>query len=143
MKGNATMQKSITKEDSSSSKTYEVLESLVRAKMQEYLQDILADLTSHEQALQFSPDGKYAGPVTCAACHSHFVNACWELIKRPGAMKSGSVSQAPAKVASLSLMITHPCFFRQGLALFRISIIVIVMEFLFPLRLQKILRLWH
>ncbi len=28
-----------------------------------------ADLTSHEQALQFSPDGKYAGPVTCAACH--------------------------------------------------------------------------
>ncbi len=28
------------------------------------------DLTSHEQALQFSPDGKYAGPVTCAACHT-------------------------------------------------------------------------
>lgn len=28
------------------------------------------DITSHEQALQFSPDGKYAGPVTCAACHS-------------------------------------------------------------------------
>jgi mono/diheme cytochrome c family protein len=28
------------------------------------------DLTTHEQALQFSPDGKYAGPVTCAACHS-------------------------------------------------------------------------
>jgi hypothetical protein len=28
-----------------------------------------ADLTSYEQALQFSPDGKYAGPVTCAACH--------------------------------------------------------------------------
>jgi mono/diheme cytochrome c family protein len=28
-----------------------------------------ADLTSHEQALQFSPDGKYAGPVTCATCH--------------------------------------------------------------------------
>ena len=27
------------------------------------------DLTSREQALQFSPDGKYAGPVTCAACH--------------------------------------------------------------------------
>ncbi len=27
------------------------------------------DLTTHEQALQFSPDGKYAGPVTCAACH--------------------------------------------------------------------------
>jgi mono/diheme cytochrome c family protein len=27
------------------------------------------DMTSHEQALQFSPDGKYAGPVTCAACH--------------------------------------------------------------------------
>jgi len=25
---------------------------------------------SHEQALQFSPDGKYAGPVTCAACHT-------------------------------------------------------------------------
>jgi len=29
-----------------------------------------ADLTSHEQALQFSPDGTYAGPVTCAACHT-------------------------------------------------------------------------
>ncbi len=27
------------------------------------------DMTTHEQALQFSPDGKYAGPVTCAACH--------------------------------------------------------------------------
>ncbi|HEX9022021.1 MAG TPA: hypothetical protein VF903_12255, partial [Nitrospirota bacterium] len=27
------------------------------------------DMTSHEQALQFSPDGHYAGPVTCAACH--------------------------------------------------------------------------
>jgi hypothetical protein len=27
------------------------------------------DMTSHEQALQFSPDGKYAGPVTCGACH--------------------------------------------------------------------------
>jgi mono/diheme cytochrome c family protein len=27
------------------------------------------DLTTHEQALQFSPDGKYAGPVTCAGCH--------------------------------------------------------------------------
>jgi mono/diheme cytochrome c family protein len=28
------------------------------------------DLTTHEQALQFSPDGKYAGPVTCGACHT-------------------------------------------------------------------------
>ncbi len=28
------------------------------------------DLTSHQQALQFSPDGTYAGPVTCAACHT-------------------------------------------------------------------------
>ena len=28
------------------------------------------DLTTHEQSLQFSPDGKYAGPVTCAACHT-------------------------------------------------------------------------
>ena len=27
------------------------------------------DLTSREQALQFSPDNKYAGPVTCSACH--------------------------------------------------------------------------
>ena len=27
------------------------------------------DFTTHEQALQFSPDGKYAGPVTCSACH--------------------------------------------------------------------------
>ena len=27
------------------------------------------DMTSHQQALQFSPDTKYAGPVTCAACH--------------------------------------------------------------------------
>ncbi len=28
------------------------------------------DGTSHEQALQFSPDGKYAGPVTCSTCHT-------------------------------------------------------------------------
>lgn len=28
-----------------------------------------ADQTTHEQALQFSPDGEYAGPVTCVACH--------------------------------------------------------------------------
>jgi len=28
------------------------------------------DLTTHEQALQFSPDGTYAGPITCAACHT-------------------------------------------------------------------------
>jgi mono/diheme cytochrome c family protein len=28
------------------------------------------DLTSHQQALQFSPDKKYAGPVTCVACHT-------------------------------------------------------------------------
>jgi hypothetical protein len=28
------------------------------------------DVTSHDQALQFSPDGKYAGPVTCLACHT-------------------------------------------------------------------------
>ena len=28
------------------------------------------DVTSHEQALQFSPDGKYAAPVTCLACHT-------------------------------------------------------------------------
>ncbi len=28
------------------------------------------DRTTHEQALQYSPDGKYAGPVTCAACHT-------------------------------------------------------------------------
>jgi len=27
-------------------------------------------LTTHRQALQFSPDGKYTGPVTCAACHT-------------------------------------------------------------------------
>jgi mono/diheme cytochrome c family protein len=27
------------------------------------------DFTTHEQSLQFSPDGKYAGPVTCSACH--------------------------------------------------------------------------
>jgi len=32
--------------------------------------DKTVDLTSHQQALQFSPDGKYAGPVTCAACHA-------------------------------------------------------------------------
>lgn len=31
---------------------------------------LTVDRTSHEQALQFSPDGKYAGPVTCAACHT-------------------------------------------------------------------------
>ena len=28
------------------------------------------DQTTHEQALQYSPDGEYAGPVTCAACHT-------------------------------------------------------------------------
>ena len=28
------------------------------------------DVTTHQQALQYSPDGKYAGPVTCAACHT-------------------------------------------------------------------------
>jgi len=28
------------------------------------------DSTTHEQALQYSPDGEYAGPVTCAACHT-------------------------------------------------------------------------
>ncbi len=28
------------------------------------------DQTTHEQALQYSPDGKYAGPVTCVACHT-------------------------------------------------------------------------
>lgn len=28
------------------------------------------DVTTHEQALQYSPDGKYAGPVTCTACHT-------------------------------------------------------------------------
>ncbi len=27
------------------------------------------DMTTREQALQFSPDGNYAGPVTCSACH--------------------------------------------------------------------------
>lgn len=31
--------------------------------------EITVDLTTHEQALQFSPDGQYAGPVTCGACH--------------------------------------------------------------------------
>lgn len=35
--------------------------------------DKTVDVTTHEQALQFSPDGEYAGPVTCAACHT--VNA--------------------------------------------------------------------
>ncbi len=28
------------------------------------------DLTTREQALQYSPDGRYSGPVTCAACHT-------------------------------------------------------------------------
>jgi len=28
-----------------------------------------ADQTTYEQALQYSPDGGYAGPVTCVACH--------------------------------------------------------------------------
>ena len=32
--------------------------------------DKTVDITTHEQALQFSPDGKYAGPVTCSACHT-------------------------------------------------------------------------
>jgi hypothetical protein len=31
--------------------------------------DRTVDVTTHEQALQFSPDGAYDGPVTCAACH--------------------------------------------------------------------------
>ena len=31
------------------------------------------DITSHQQALQFSPDGSYTGPITCSACHT--VNA--------------------------------------------------------------------
>lgn len=32
--------------------------------------DRSVDVTTHEQALQYSPDGKYAGPVTCSACHA-------------------------------------------------------------------------
>ncbi len=32
-------------------------------------EDGTVDRTTHQQALQFSPDGKYAGPVTCGACH--------------------------------------------------------------------------
>jgi mono/diheme cytochrome c family protein len=32
--------------------------------------DGTVDLTSRQQALQFSPDGKYDGPVTCGACHT-------------------------------------------------------------------------
>ncbi len=32
--------------------------------------DRSVDVTTHEQALQYSPDGKYSGPVTCAACHT-------------------------------------------------------------------------
>ena len=28
------------------------------------------DVTTHQQALQYSPDGKYAGPVVCSACHT-------------------------------------------------------------------------
>ncbi len=28
------------------------------------------DLTTHQAALQYSPDGRYAGPVSCAACHT-------------------------------------------------------------------------
>ena len=39
------------------------------------------DLTSHQQALQFSPDGKYAGPVTCAACHTVNQNGVPTLLK--------------------------------------------------------------
>jgi mono/diheme cytochrome c family protein len=31
---------------------------------------LTVDITSHQQALQFSPDDIYAGPVTCAACHA-------------------------------------------------------------------------
>lgn len=32
--------------------------------------DRTVDITTNEQALQYSPDGEYAGPVTCAACHT-------------------------------------------------------------------------
>jgi mono/diheme cytochrome c family protein len=28
------------------------------------------DMTTHQQALQFSPDGEYTGPVTCVTCHA-------------------------------------------------------------------------
>ena len=28
------------------------------------------DVTTHKQALQYSPDGEYAGPITCSACHT-------------------------------------------------------------------------
>jgi hypothetical protein len=31
--------------------------------------DGTVDMTTRQQALQFSPDGDYAGPVTCSACH--------------------------------------------------------------------------
>jgi mono/diheme cytochrome c family protein len=60
------------------------------------------DLTSHDQALQFSPDGKYAGPVTCGACHrvngkgvpvqlkhTKYYNDYWASVTLLHAMRSG------------------------------------------------------
>ncbi len=60
------------------------------------------DLTTHQQALQFSPDGQYAGPVTCAACHrvnergvpvqlqgTPYFNDYWAAVTLQHAMREG------------------------------------------------------
>ncbi len=47
---------------------HESMHSLYPVRFEE--KEKTVDLTAHEQALQFSPDGKYVGPITCAACHT-------------------------------------------------------------------------
>jgi hypothetical protein len=56
-------------------------------------QDNAVDMASREQALQISPDGKFAGPVTCSARHrvngkgipvqlqnTEYYNDCWAAV---------------------------------------------------------------
>ncbi len=60
------------------------------------------DVTTHEQALQYSPDGEYAGPVTCSACHTvnkkgvpaqlkdtEYANDYWAAVTLAHFMRSG------------------------------------------------------
>lgn len=60
------------------------------------------DVTTHDQAMQFSPDGKYDGPVTCAACHrvnakgvpvalqgTQYANDYWASVVLQHAMREG------------------------------------------------------
>jgi hypothetical protein len=64
--------------------------------------DRSVDVTTHEQALQYSPDGEYAGPVTCSACHTvnekgvpvqlegtEYANDYWAAVTLAHYMRSG------------------------------------------------------